>query len=700
MPWVRLHATKDYVDMVRVLDDFPAMHQTFNLVPSLVDQLEEYLPPAGRSDRLLDVCRKPAEALTPEEQAVLLHEGFMVNWDRMLKAHPRYHDLLMKRGFVPGERQMSDALRRFKPQDYRDLQVWCNLAWCDPWWVQRDPVLQRLQTQGGQFTEDEKQQFFERQQAIMADVLPTYRAARARGQIEVSVSPYYHPILPLLCDAQAAREALPTVPLPRGMARYPEEAQWHLRAAVQRYTEIFGAPPQGLWPSEGSVSEEMAALVMEAGFRWMATDEEILWRSLRQAPSAQRRYRPQQWRRGERSLAVFFRDRTLSDLIGFTYSHMDARAAVDDLLQRLGAIHREAAASPQPSVVSLILDGENAWEYYVRDGQDFLVELYRRLSTDERFRCVTMSEWMAAHPSEETETIPQLFSGSWIGGDFSTWIGHPEKNRAWECVAAAHDWLTRYAQAHPELQGSPPLAQAWRCLRIAEGSDWNWWYGDDHSSSQDLTFDALFRAHVSNVYQSLGQPPPAALATPIKRTGVRPSSEPAGWLTPVIDGRETDYYEWRLAGWVDFAKGHGAMQPGAGILQRLGFGFDANHLFLRVDFHWPEIASQDALWRLRVTMQPAPGVMEVALQRGPIGSCAVTVPNVAGAQPVEGVTAACDKILELRVPLRLTQAAAGDALTLWLTLLHGDVEMDVQPQRGPLTITVPTTDDAARQWMV
>ena len=611
----------------------------------------------------------------------------------MLKAYPRYHDLLTKRGLVLGERPLAEALRRFKAQDYRDLQVWCNLAWCDPWWLQRDPVLRRLVEQGGQFTEADKQRCFERTRAILADVLPTYRAFRERGHIEVSVSPYYHPILPLLCDVRAARAALPTVPLPRGMDRYPAEARWHVTAAARRYAEIFGAPPQGLWPSEGSVSDEMAALVMEAGFRWMATDEEILWRSLRQAPSAQRRYRPQQLRRGERSLAVFFRDRTLSDLVGFTYSQMDARAAVDDFMQRLAAIHQDVAAHPQPSVVSIMLDGENAWEYYAHDGQDFLVELYGRLSRDARFRCVTMSEWLSQHPPTEDESIPQLFPGSWIGGHFGTWVGHREKNQAWECVVAAYDWLRAYEREHPEAQGTPPLERAWRCLRIAEGSDWNWWYGDDHSSSQDLTFDALFRLHVGNVYRSLGVSPPEALATPIKNANVVPQHEPVGWLAPVIDGRETDYYEWRPAGWVDFTTGHGAMQPGAGILQRLGFGFDAHHLFLRVDFHWPDQTPQDASWRLRVVIQPAPGSIELILRPG-----LTEIPCDAAASSATWL-AAYDKILEVRVPLQATQASSGSPLSVQLTLLREGVEVEMQPQRGPVVIRLPTTEDAARQWM-
>ena len=691
MPWVRLHAAKDYVDMVRILESFPRIHQTFNLVPSLIDQLEEYLPPQNRSDQLLDLSTKPADTLTPEEQALLLQQGFMTHWDRMIKPHPRYHDLLVKRGLVGGVGELALALRRFKTQDYLDLQVWCHLVWCDPWWIQRDPVLQRLVAHGAQFTEADKQLLLEKQRAMLAEVLPTYRAFRAGGQIEVSVSPYYHPILPLLCDASSARTALPGLPLPEGLGRYPEEARWHLTAATARYTGLFGAPPAGLWPSEGSVSDAMVPLVMEAGFRWMATDEEVLWRSLNQAPSARRRYRPHQVRRGEQSLAIFFRDRALSDLIGFTYAHMHPRAAADDFLKRLSAIHAEAAGDPQPWIVSVMLDGENAWEYYANDGQDFLLELYGRLHQDERFRCVTMSEWLAHHPPAPEETLPHLFPGSWIGGDFGTWIGHPEKNRAWECVAAAYDWLQGYEAAHPESVHDPRLAQAWKCLRIAEGSDWNWWYGDDHTSSQDDAFDELFRTHVSNVYRALGAAPPPALAAPIKRPGVRPAREPAGWLTPVIDGRDTDYFEWRAAGWVEFEKGHGTMQPGAGLLQRLGFGFDADHLFLRVDFGWMQAVPVEHQWHLRVAITPMPAVLDIPLQQGQF---AVPCPSSAvGA-------AAYEKILEIRLPLAAMQATPGATITLRVTLLHDGKEMEVQPQRGALTIRVPTTDDAARQWLV
>lgn len=702
MPWVRLHATKDYVDMVRILEEFPAIHQTFNLVPSLMDQLEDYLPPANRSDQLLDLCAKPADTLTPPEQTYLLEQGFMAHWDRMIKPYPRYYDLLTKRGTSLDEAQLAVALRRFTVEDYRDLQVWSNLAWCDPWWIHRDAILKQLVAKGQQFTEEDKRRLCERQRAILAEVLPTYRAFRARGQIEISVSPYFHPILPLLCDPAAARVALPDLPLPRGMRRSIDEARWQVQTAVERYTACFGERPRGLWPSEGSVSEAMVPVVSEAGFQWMATDEEILWRSIGEEPSPQRRYRPHRIECEGRSMAVFFRDRALSDAVGFTYASMDPREAAEDFVKRLTAIHRDTASTRRPAVVSVILDGENAWEYYANDGRDFLIELYQRLVRDERFRCVTMSEWLAHHPPQADDTLQRLFPGSWIGGHFGTWIGHPEKNRAWEYVASAYAWLTEYSRAHPEMRESPQLALAWRCLRIAEGSDWNWWYGDDHSSSQDGLFDLLFRTHVRNIYRVLGETPPASLEQPIKRFGVRPTREPTGWLAPVLDGRDTDYFEWRVAGWVDLRKGRGAMEGSAGILQRLGFGFDAVHLFLRVDFAWPNGVQPTARWRLRVAMDPFPGILECPLQSGCVE---LPLPAHAMSQQERGegkqsVVAAYDHILEMRIPLSASQLQSGASVALRFTLLRDETEIETQPLRGVVTITVPSHDDTAEQWMV
>jgi len=499
MPWVRLHATKDYVDMVKRLEAFPSIHQTFNLVPSLLDQLEEWLPPANRTDTFWELSERPAAGLSEAQQQFLTEWFFLAHPEQMIKAHPRYGELFAKRG------------KPFNIQDYLDLQVWFNLTWIDPWLRRQDAQLAALEARGSSFTEEEKRYVLACHRRLLADVLPAYREAAARGQIELSTSPYYHPIMPLLCDTKAAQAALPQVTLPKRGFQHPEDARWQLHTALARHQQVFGHPAQGIWPSEGSVSDALADLAIEAKLRWLATDEQILWRTLGQPRQPALLYRPHRVRRAGGETAVVFRDRELSDLLGFTYSQWEPALAVNDFIGRLEAIRQATTAQDSPALASIILDGENAWEAYPDDAHEFLTGLYQALAHDERFRCVTVSEFLEIYPLNRTEPLTGLFSGSWIDGNFATWIGHPQKNAAWEHLAEARAALEGVSREDPKGR------RAWQSLGAAEGSDWMWWFGDTHFTAQADEFDRLFRAHLVNAYQFAGHPVPPALRRPIRR---------------------------------------------------------------------------------------------------------------------------------------------------------------------------------------
>ena len=544
MPWVRLHATKDYVDMVKRLEEFPTIHQTFNLVPCLIDQLEAYLPPHHRSDLFLDYSRKPAAQLSDQEQRFLLQWFFLANVERMIRPYARYHDLFVKRGVSVRDDEWPAIQKRFTVQDYLDLQVWFNLVWIDPWLRSQDVRLSALLKKESRFSEEEKQYVLAYHLFLIGQVIPAYRAAAEHGQIELSTSPYYHPILPLLWDQRAARKALPMLPLPEKTFRAPEEARWHVEAAIKRHKEVFGQLPQGMWPAEGSVSQEIAQLFCEVGIRWIATDEEILWRTLNVSRNRRLLYQPHQVRHQENTLNIIFRDHELADLIGFVYSRWDPQQAAADFMRRLGEIHHEALHWSEPALVSIILDGENAWESYPHDGHEFLMALYHALAKDQRFRCVTVNEFLQAHPPQHTQVLPELFSGSWIDANFSTWIGHPEKNAAWRQLT------TSYEAFSTALPGSVTDHRAWMSLRMAEGSDWMWWFGDTHVSAQAEEFDRLFRLHITNGYQFAQLPFPDELFMPIRSTRVSSISEPTAMIRPTLDGRESSYYEWLYAGHV------------------------------------------------------------------------------------------------------------------------------------------------------
>ena len=679
MPWVRLHAAKDYVDMVERLEAFPAIHQTVNVVPSLVDQLEAYLPPANRSDKFLELSRKPAADLSAEDQRFLLQWFFMANRERMIQPAPRYDDLLAKRGAHMREQDWPTVAARFHTQDYLDLQVWFNLAWIDPWIRRRDPELSRLEEKGQQFTEADKRLVLERQLALIARVVPSYRAAAQRGQVELTTSPYYHPILPLLCDTQSARAGLPQAALPEPGFRHPEDARWQLVRALRRHHEVFGAPARGLWPSEGGVSEAVVSLACEAGIQWLATDEEILWRTLKTGRSPAQLYRAHLVERSAGRTAMVFRDRELSDLIGFVYSRWDPKAAAADFLKRLEAIQAQLRSSDHPPLVSVILDGENAWEGYADDGHAFLTELYQALARDTRFQCVTVSEYLSRVPLAGP-SLPELFSGSWIDGSFATWIGHPEKNAAWSALA----------DARQALQGSPAETPAWQSLGAAEGSDWMWWFGDTHYSAQADAFDQLFRAHVANAYRSAGLDVPADLSRPIRRPAAQAALAPTGVIQPTIDGRETSYYEWLYAGRVDLARQYGAIQRSRQCLETLHHGFDLVHQYLRLDLDTTQLASTD--WRLELIA----GSAKIAIE--PSGGAIQARVWAAGSQDPVTVPCALVRTLELAVPSSLLGLAAGEKLRLAISLTRGGEAAERYPEQGAFELAASEAELETEAW--
>jgi alpha-amylase/alpha-mannosidase (GH57 family) len=478
MPWAYLHATKDYLGMAELSGEFPDVHQTFNLVPSLILQLDEYAGGTAR-DPLFDLAFAPAEWLDERQRALIVKKFFPVPVRTMVEPYPRYLELLARR---------NDA---FTSQELRDIQVWWTLAWMDH---DRRPAA--LVEKGRDFSIEDQIGLRELVLKTIREVVPSYRRHQEKGTIEISTTPFYHPILPLLVNSRADDSRVPID------FQSPEDALEQLRRARAFIEERFGRAPRGLWPSEGSVSEAMAELVSQAGFEWMATDEGILAKSGVHVYDGDRHrlYRP--YRRG--NVTVFFRDRNISDLIGFHYMHGSARDSAQDLLRRLKEI-------PQGSHVSIILDGENPWDYYPASGRDFLRFVFDGIRQDPALEAVTLSE---AQSRIAPATLDWLAPGSWAGANFGIWMGHPEDQEAWAWIARARETLMK-------KKGSVTADrwdQAYEELLVAEGSDWMWWFGNDFTSDDDAVFDALFRRHIGNVYRLLGLPEPEGLELPIKKS--------------------------------------------------------------------------------------------------------------------------------------------------------------------------------------
>jgi alpha-amylase/alpha-mannosidase (GH57 family) len=702
MPWVRLHGTKDYIGMALHLEEVPEFRCTVNLVPSLLKQIERYV--RGGSDRHLDISMRPADGLSRDDVHHLLDSFFMAHADTMIRPHPRYAELYHQRAF--GISTTEQASLRFRERDLRDLQVWSNLAWIHPLLFETDADLAQLRAKGRHFTEEEKHLLLDRQREILARIIPLHRAQAERGQIELTTTPYYHPILPLLLDKRLAREAMPEVTLPRERESYEDDARHHLRRAVDSHRERFGRPPRGMWPSEGSVCQSLIPILAEAGIEWIATDEEILACSTHGAISRDGRghvRNPEQlyqaWRliEGDHRLAVLFRDHALSDQIGFHYQRTAGQVAASDFLTKIHAIGH--ACRHQPStIVPVVLDGENCWEYFPDGGVSFLRTLYQNAVRDPSVRPVRIGDHVRDHPPRDT--LPRLFAGSWISHNFAIWIGHPEDNRAWDLLHETRAMLRR-EQASGRLDPRT-LERAWEEIYIAEGSDWFWWFGDDHSSAQDALFDDLFRKHLRNVYTLIGQEPPGSLFTPIAQgAALRPAhSDPTSFLRVKIDGR-TSYFEWIDAARYDCRNERGTMsQVSQGILKRAWFGFDSSHLFLRLDTVGSAREALADLDLLRVAFIDPPELcvqIEYPGTERPLGSI-----NTPHAPPINGYTvqAACDRIFEASVPFERLGAIPGSVLRFYVELIGKDSSLDRAPREGIFTLQVPAPDFERVMWQV
>lgn len=582
-PWVRVHATKDYYDMVSVLEDYPDVHVTFNITPVLIKQLEDFV--AGKKDTYWVLGEKNAAELTLEEKRFILERFFDANHDNLIKPFPRYWELMKKRDSLG----LDKAVSSFSEQDFRDLQVWFQLAWCDPVFRDKEP-LASLVKKGRGFTEEDKAILFSEISHIIKMVLPEHRKLMEKGQIELITTPYAHPILPLIYSTKVIKQNDPSSPAPETFS-YPNDAIAHLKKAREIYQRHFGREPKGMWPAEGSVSKDIIPLVEKAGFSWMASGEQVLAKSLgldgftRDAndtvEQAAMLYRPYYalGPKGQK-VAMVFRDNRLSDLIGFEYSGMSGKAAVDDLFSRLKKIKNKLDKSGEkgPFLVSIILDGENAWEHYKNDGKDFFAELYSRLSSSDWVRTVTPSEFLEMFP--EQKTIDNLWPGSWFTPDYSTWIGEEEENRAWNLLGFVRAHLAKYDMYHYREAEPDALAQALDYMYLAEGSDWFWWYGDDQDSGVDEYFDNAYRELLKNVYRSLGDPVPAILDVPIiAERAARESESLEKPVSVLVDGN-IGADEWKGAG--RFVKSGGVQAAAYTELNEIRYGVSKKGLTLGI----------------------------------------------------------------------------------------------------------------------
>jgi alpha-amylase/alpha-mannosidase (GH57 family) len=589
LPWVRLHGTKDYLDLVLLLERYPKLHQTVNLVPSLIMQLEDYIEGTA-FDPYLELALMPTEQLSDDQKRFAIRHFFDANHHTLIDPHPRYRELYQQRQ-EHGENWCFD---RWVDRDYGDLLAWHNLAWIDPlFWDDAD--ISRWLERGRDYTLNDRQRIYSKQREILRQIIPQHRKMQESGQLEVTTTPYTHPILPLLADTDGGRVAVPQMNLPQQRFSWAQDIPRHLDRAWQMYEERFGCVPRGLWPSEQAVSPAMLPYVAQRGFNWLCTDEAILGSTLGhffhrdgggRVLEPELLYRPYKLSTEHGDLSMVFRDRRLSDLIGFSYSGMSATDAAADLIGHLKSISHalsikeggDGSSLSQPWLVTIALDGENCWEHYHLDGKPFLEHLYGSLSEDNSIALVTVSEYLDKFPATATLPAQKLHTGSWVDGNLTTWIGDPAKNRAWDLLTAARRTLDRHPEA-TEL--SNPAA--WEALFAAEGSDWFWWFGEGHSSNQDAMFDKLFREHLIALYQALNETVPPELYQEVEFHQRKTTYRPEGYIHPTIDG-SGDEQDWNFAGRLEIGGASGTMHQSSSPIQRIFYGVDLFNFFVRVDF--------------------------------------------------------------------------------------------------------------------
>lgn len=694
MPWVRLHCVKGYLDMISILDEFPRVHVNFNLTPVLLLQIREIVD-GDVTDLWLEWSRKPAAELTDDEKFGILQNFFHVNWDNCIKPHARYWELLNKRGLTFYADDVRRGLRYFTEQEIRDVQTWYNLAWCGYTAVRLYPELQALREKGGHFTEEEKTRVLDIHIEIMRGIMGRYAAAEARGQVELTTTPFFHPILPLVYDTQFATRSLPPErSLPRRF-HWPQDAAAQLLLAVEQHEKFFGKKPRGLWPSEGSIAPELIPLMQHVGIEYFCSDEENLFNSLKRDPAranvaADHLELFQGWRVRNDGAAVnaVFREKPLSDFIGFMAAKNDPQAAAENLL---GHMRNIAAAVPRDAgVIPLILDGENAWETFADGGEAFLRALYHGIDSDEGLHSCTIEDYFRNHPPEKE--ITTLHTGSWICSNFDIWIGEEEENRAWDLLGDTRQFL----QAQIEDRKLQPAQQQKALMEIyaAEGSDWFWWYGPDfHTENADL-FDALFRQHLKNVHTICGHVPPSELDRPIIRATTTALYEsPRHLLSPEIDGRVGSYFEWLGAGSYSAGSEQGAMYRSERVLKKMFFGFDEKKFYLRLD-----LVMRDGLTLKIVFDNPAgwSATLKSVAQNDAL-SFSINGPD---GRVVRCDTVAVGAIIEWAVALAELGLSPGAPLFFHLEILQNGIEVERCPESAPVQLKTPSEEFALQNWFV
>ena len=577
LPWVRMHAVKDYLDMVLLMNEFPKLKLNFNLVPLLLTALEDY-----GIHNFQDVHSRlsvtPVEDLSDDDKNFILTNFFDANYDSMISHHEEYKKLFDKRV----NQNISD-INEYSAQEYSDIMAWFNLAWFDPIYGDIYPELKALAEKGSGFTLEDRETILRYQYEIIRQIIPTYKNFMEAGKIEITTSPMYHPILPILLDIKCAQRNIPNPEVLPSNLRMAKDAIAQTKMALDKMEELFGRRPKGIWPPEQCVSSKTLEMLSDLGVEWTITDEGILANSINfdfvrdfKGHLADPYYllKPYEYKTKNSKIDVIFRDSMIPNLISFEYPNTNPKKAADDLYDRIKIIQSKIFASPDDNhMLTIALDGENSWENYECDGSNFLREIYGLIENDESLETVLISDYI--EKDKNIKKLSKIYSGSWINRNFQLWIGEPAKNQAWNALKHVRDDFMSFITLNPT---HPNIEKARQEIYMAEGSDWFWWYGEPNHSGQDHIFDYLFREHLRTVYKLFDLPVPNYLNMPISLPN-SPSSLPTASITPAMDGQDKIDDEWLNAGMITLPDV--PFSEDLKLFEKIKFGFDKDNLYLR-----------------------------------------------------------------------------------------------------------------------
>jgi len=697
LPWVRLHATKGYLDIASKMLEFPEVGQTINIVPSLVFQIRDYLS-SDVTDRFKAVTAMPAEELSPDERKFILKYFFSINWDNCIRPIPRYWSLLRKRGMSIDHTEIDIVLGRFSTDDFRDLQVLFNLAWLG-FTARKEPLVQDLIEKGHGFTDEEKASLLRYQDECLARLIDLWSKLGADTAAEISTSPFYHPILPLVSNSNNADKQVPGEVLRKINFNYPEDASAQVRRAISFMSSLLGIRPQGMWPSEGSVSNDIIEIFHKEGLRWIATDKEILMQS-KVADCGQPVVHTEPYRIpvGDGEVAIFFRDTHLSDAIGFEYHKRCGADAAEEFLASIKKL-AEANATDRSPIVSVILDGENPWEYYSDGGEAFLTALFDDLSRSKSgVRPTTFSGYLDNHGAGRT--IESLYAGSWIRHNFLIWIGDGEKDRAWKFLSQARKIIKEYFERNPEASADLK-AEVFEHIYAAEGSDWFWWYGEPFHTKFDSVFDLLFRQHLIKVYELLGKGVPGELKQPnTSEARFIADREPVDVVSPIIDGKITSYFEWVASGmYLPKISGTVMARDREPLFKAVYWGFDGKNLFIRLDLSEKSTIGSGLTLVIRF-YHPGHIFISLPLDESCEGYCFNKPASEQLSEYRRMKPAAVADIAEIGIPFEDLGAEGGDHVSFAVYLAKGADYIERCPFDGTINFTAPGTDYRTQMWKV